>query len=112
MRVPILAADQHDLVDGPGNRLGERVLFDTARIIEKRDMRLEARIRKPSKPLARQPSAQSFAKRFELTHSVAPDQHERTAFRPAAKARGPVEGDFKWWHAHFTSRLKGCAFHV
>jgi len=112
MGMPALAANEHDLVDSPGYRLAERVLIHAMRIIEKRDVRLEAGSCEAPHPFPRELSRQPLPKRFELAQPTAADQHERTASRPPTKTGSPVEGNFKWWHSHIANRPAGRALQI
>src|SRR5437879_10699737 len=98
--VALHAADEHELRHGPEDRLN-RMLVDTARVVQQRDVRRKIRVRHPSQPASRQRGAEHPPKRFQPTQSILSDQDKRTIARPAPEPRGAVERNLEWLGPHF-----------
>src|SRR4051812_32172524 len=110
MLVASLAANEHELADGPCDRI-DRMFLDIARIVEQRDVRGEIRVRSPPQSVPGQGRAEHLPTRFELARAIAAHQHERTIARPAAKADAAIENNVEWRHANIRERRAGRTNH-
>jgi hypothetical protein len=104
MVVVILAADEHEFIDGPGNRL-DRIFLGKVRVVQKRDMRREVRIRPSPQSLLPQRVAKYLPKRYQLARSFPANQNEWTTPGLASKADGAIERDFERPHPHAGNRI-------
>jgi len=104
MAVTILAADKHQLVDSPGDRL-DRIFLGVARIVKKRHVRREIRICPPFQSASRQRIAKHLPKRLQWACPFISHQNEWTASWFASKADSAVERDVERLHPHTHDRL-------